>query len=291
MGLLWMLIFVVPPLALAIGVLTLACRLFATRHDKATEAGPWSDRLYSGAKRATLAWCAVTLFAIVAYGVFGLWDIYYLTGWEQFFILCAVPFAAFVWGIAKPRVYVDGKERDKNGRYGAWVALAFLMFLVFTPTFGIMRTIAPFRTDSYRDHSRIEIKSEEWSWLRFRIAQPLASALIPREAKDIELSYTPPAILSLGGVAEMRCRVEMYDLLAFAKAHEYKFQSESIERNFCKNGCGDCDFVWHTWRKYNGNAEYPANFLAYNYRVGTCGGVSFFYDTTNKTLYAQWSSN
>ena len=287
---LFMLIVATPAVILAIAVLTLTCRLVATRHDKAENAGPWSDRLYSAAKRATLSWCAVTAFTVVAYGVLGLWDIWYLTGWEQFFILCAIPAVAFVWGLARPRMYWDGLERDRNGRYGAWVVLSFLMFLVFAPTFAIMRTILPFRTDSYRDGRRMEITSEEWNSRRFRLAQPVASALIPREARDIELSYTPPAIMELGGVAEMRCRVAKDDLLAFAKAHKYTFQSESVERNFCKNGCGDCDFVHIVWSKYN-SEPYPKDFLAYNFRYSTCGGYSFLYDVTNKTLYAEWSSN
>lgn len=293
MDLLIFIIFIIatPAVILAIAVLTLTCRLVATRHDKAENAEPWTDRLYSAAKRATLSWCAVTAFAVVAYGVFGFWDIWYLTGWEQFFILCSIPAAAFAWGMARPRIYRDGLERNRNGRYGACVVLSFLMFLVFAPTFAIMRTILPFRTDSYRDGWPMEITSGEWSSRRFRLAQPVASALIPREARDIELRYTPPVIGNLGGEAEMRCRVAKDDLLAFAKAHKYTFQSKSVERNFCENGCGDCDFVWNVWHKYNGNAPYPPDFLAYNYRFATCGGFSFLYDVTNTTLYAEWSSN
>ena len=194
---LFMLIVGTPAAILTNAVLTLTRRLVATRHDKTANEEPWSDRLYSAAKRATLSWCAVTAFAVVAYGVFGLWDILYLTGWEQFFLLCGIPAAAFAWGMEKPRIYRDGLERDRNGRYDAWVVLSFLMFLVFAPTFAIMRTIAPFRTDSYGDGRRMEIASKEWNSRRFRLAQPLASALIA--ASDASWPSASKAMVTLSG--------------------------------------------------------------------------------------------
>jgi hypothetical protein len=112
--------------------------------------------------------------------------------------------------------------------------------------------------------------------------------------------------LDFGGSAELRCHVEKEDLLVFAKDRGYEFQSESVSRNDCKDGCEDCDFIHIVWEKFNRFAvcskdehsspewkvsPYPKDFLAYNYRYKTCGGFSFLYDVATKTLYACWSSN
>lgn len=284
-GLLSLVLLVAAPIVSAL----LVYKLFKTRYDGRVSSGeivtPWSSRIYSAAKRATLAWTAVMLFCVVA--VIGVGDARLLPGYGDHWLMVAVPVAAFVWGLAKPRVYTDGFERDKNGRYGAWLMLSIVLFFVFMPFWGTMQMIAWYRS---ADRSVVEIHAEEWSYWRFRMS-PVAPKMIPWAAKDIDFHYTPPAFLGLGGSAEVRCKVEKDDLLAFAKSHGYEFQGESIDRNSCTNGCGDCDFVSSVLHKYNGSIQLPKSFLAYNYRYSTCGGYSFLYDIATKTLYAQWSSN
>ena len=280
-------------IALPIGVIMLVYRLVDTRNDgrvaKGKSAPPWSDGLYSAAKRATLAWAVEIAFCIVAYAGIGFNDIRSLPGQCHFWLMVAIPIAAFVWGLVKPRIYTDGVKRDRDVRYDAWIVLAFLLFFVFAPVFWVTRTIAPFRNVD-RESGRIEMRADAWDAWRFRNS-PIAPNMIPWDAKEIAFSYLPPALLGLGGSAELRCKVEKDDLLAFAKARGYEFQAESLTRNFCANGCGDCDFVHQVWRKYNGDIPYPKDFLAYSYRYATCGGYSFFYDVAAKTLYAEWSSN
>ena len=206
--------------------------------------------------------------------------------------MLALPVVAFTWGIMKPRAYSDGVERVKNGRIGAWITLAILLFPMFTIVFFISRPIAPYlHRIGNPQSSEMVIRAPGWNAWTFRMAD-VAPDMIPWNATDIELKYTPTkGLLPLGGRAELRCKVEKDDLLAFAKARGYEFQSESVSHNSCAKGCGDCDFVWHVWYKYNGDTPYPNDFLAYNYRYATCGGYSFFYDVNMKTLYAQWSSN
>lgn len=293
MGIVMLLIAFVMLVAIPLSALGRVVHLFRTRHDKCADAGeevePWSSRLYSASKRATLAWAAEIAFCLVVYLGIGWYDSQWLPEEYHFGMLCIIPIVAFAWGVARPRAYKDGVERAQNGRCLAWLALAILLFPIFAVTFGVSRPIAPFL---HRERGRKEqiIRADKWSAWKFRMAD-VAPEMIPWAATDIELVFRPCAVLGLGGHATMRCRVERDDLLAFAKARGYEFQSESIERNACMDGCGDCDFVWQVWRKYNGNDPYPADFLAYNYRYATCGGYSFFYDVTTETLYAEWSSN
>ena len=279
--------------AIPLSALGRVVHLFRTRHDKCSndgeEAEPWSSRLYSASKRATLAWAVEIAFCIVVYLGIGWYDSQWLPEECHFWILCAIPISAFACGFARPRVYKDGVERVQNRRGVAWLALAVLLFPIFAMTFGISRQIAPF-LHRERDCRELTIRADKWSAWKFRMAD-VAPEMIPWSATDIELVFRPCAVLGLGGHATMRCKVERDDLLAFAKARGYEFQSESIERNACTNGCGDCDFVWQVWRKYNGNDPYPPDFLAYSYRYATHGGYSFFYDVSAKTLYAEWSSN
>ena len=253
------------------------------------EARLWSNRLYSASKRAALAWTAEILFCAVVYIGFGWYDEQCLPEQYYLWIMVALPIASFAWGLARPRVYKDGAEREKNGRGQAWFTLAVLLFPIFIVTFAVSHSVATC-LHGRRDVKERIIRADEWSAWKFRMAD-VAPEIIPPGATDIELAYRPCALFCLGGHATLRCNVERDDLLAFAKTRGYEFQPESIERNACSGGCGDCDFIGESWRKYNGDAEYPVDFLAFNYRRATCGGHSFLYDVTNKTLYAEWSSN
>ena len=278
------------PLA-TIGCIICLCRTIGDGRSAASEtASPWSCRLYSASKRATLAWVAEMAFCAVTYAGFGFYDVRWLPANCHYFLMVAIGIAAFVWGFVLPRTYTDGAERVKNGRARSWTALAILLFFVFSVVFLVSRIIVPFRNVE-SGSNMIEIRAAKWNPWEFRMAS-IAPNIIPWDATDIELRFTPiTGLLPLGGYAELRCKVERNDLLAFAKTRGYEFQSESIERNACTNGCGDCDFVGQVWRKYNGYDPYPADFLAYNYRYATCGGYSFLYDVANATLYAVWSSN
>ena len=273
----------------------LVVRLFRTRNDKCANDGelvrPWSSRLYSASKRATLAWAAEITFSIVVYLGLGWHDSQGLPARYHFCLMVAVPIAMFAWGFVWPRVYEDGMERVKNARGPTWLSLAILLFPVFSATFALSHCLAPLlHMESVKREKDIVICADKWSSWKFRMAD-VAPKMIPWAATDIELVYRPCKFLSLGGHAMMRCRVSKSDLLAFAKNRGYKFQSESIERNSCQDGCGDCDFIWQVWRKYNAEAAYPTDFLSYNYRFATCGGYSFLYDVTAETLYGEWSSN
>ena len=274
-----------------IGCIICLCRTIGDGRAAAGEAAaPWSCRLYSASKRATLAWVAEMAFCVVAYAGFGFYDARWLPANYHYFLMVAISIAAFVWGFVWPRTYTDGAERVKNGRALSWTVLTILLFFVFSVVFLVSRIIVPFRNVESGSNT-IEICAAKWNPWEFRMAS-IAPDMIPWDATDIELRFTPmTGLLPLGGHAELRCRVERDDLLAFAKARGYEFQSDSIVRNVCTNGCGDCDFVWMVWHKYNGNDPYPADFLAYNYRYATHGGYSFFYDVAAKTLYAEWSSN
>ena len=273
----------------------LVVRLFRTRNGKCANDGelvrPWSSRLYSASKRATLAWAAEITFSIVVYLGLGWHNSQGLPARYHFCLMVAVPIAMFAWGFVWPRVYEDGMERVKNARGPTWLSLAILLFPVFSATFALSHCLAPLlHMESVKREKDIVICADKWSSWKFRMAD-VAPKMIPWAATDIELVYSPCKFLSLGGHAMMRCRVSKSDLLAFAKKRGYKFQSESIERNSCQDGCGDCDFIWPVWRKYNADAAYPTDFLSYNYRLATCGGYSFLYDVTAETLYGQWSSN
>lgn len=237
-------------------------------------------------------WVSEIIFCVVIFVGLGYYDSSFLPMRYYYWLMLALPVVAFTWGIMKPRVYSDGVERVKNGRIGAWITLAILLFPMFTIIFFISRPIAPYlHRIGNPQSSEIVIRATEWNAWKFRMAD-VAPDMIPWDATDIELKYTPTkGLLPLGGRAELRCKVEKDDLLAFAKARGYEFQSESVKRNSCAKGCSDCDFVWQVWHKYNGDTPYPNDFLAYNYRYATCGGYSFFYDVNTKTLYAQWSSN
>ena len=287
-------IFAAIPISAVLAIFRVV-RLFRTRNDKCVNDGevarPWSSRLYSASKRATLAWAAEIAFSIVVYLGIGWHDSQWLPARYHFCLMVVVPAAMFAWGFVKPRVYEDGLERVKNARGTSWLTLAILLFPVFSATFALSHCLAPLlHMESVKKEKDIVICAEKWSAWKFRMAD-VAPNMIPWAATDIELVYSPCKFLSLGGHAMMRCRVSKDDLLAFAKARGYKFQSESIERNSCQNGCGDCDFIWQVWRKYNADAAYPTDFLAYNCRFATCGGYSFLYDVTAETLYGQWSSN
>ena len=283
-------------IVLPIATLAMVVRLCRTIGDgrvaKGETAGPWSRRLYSAAKRTTLVWVSEIVFCVVAFLGLGYYDSSFLPGRYHYWLMLALPVVAFTWGIMKPRVYSDGVERVKNGRIGAWITLAILLFPIFTVVFFISRPIAPYlHRIGTPQSSEMVIRAPEWNAWTFRMAD-VAPDMIPWDATDIELKYTSTkGLLPLGGRAELRCKVEKDDLLAFAKARGYEFQSESVSHNSCAKGCGDCDFVWQVWHKYNGDTPYPNDFLAYNYRYATCGGYSFFYDVNTKMLYAQWSSN
>ena len=285
-------ILIVLPIATLVMVVRLCRTIGDGRVAKGETAGPWSCRLYSAAKRMTLVWVSEIIFCVAVFVGLGYYDSSFLPVRYHYWLMLALPVVAFTWGIMKPRVYSDGLERVKNGRIGAWITLAILLFPIFTIVFFISRPIPPYlHRIGNPQSSEIVIRAPEWTAWTFRMAD-VAPDMIPWYATDIELEYTPTeGLLPLGGRAELRCKVEKDDLLAFAKARGYEFQSASVKRNFCANGCGDCDFVWHVWHKYNGDTPYPNDFLAYNYRYATCGGYSFFYDVNAKTLYAQWSSN
>ena len=300
-----LLLFLLVEIVITIHVVKMVVKLFATRNEppKGGDAPPWSDRLYSAAKRASLTWTAEILFCLVAYAGIGFFDTRLVPGKFHYWIMVTVPSVAFAWGVIGPRRYEDGIDRVKNGRRRAWVSLAIFLFFLFTPVFFITR--APMRIWFNANPETIEISASGWNCWRFRNAR-VAADMIPWDADEITFTYRAPVLLSLGGSAELRCHVEKEDLLAFAKARGYEFQSESISRNACKNGCGDCDFIHIVWEKFNRFAvcskdahsssewevsPYPEDFLAYNYRYKTCGGFSFLYDVATKTLYACWSSN
>ena len=287
-------IFAAIPISAVLSIFRVV-RLFRTRNDKCANDGevvrPWSSRLYSASKRATLAWAAEITFSIVVYLGLGWHNSQGLPARYHLCLMVAVPIAMFAWGFVRPRVYEDGMERVKNARGPTWLSLAILLFPVFSATFALSHCLAPLLPmESVKREKDIVICADKWSSWKFRMAD-VAPKMIPWAATDIELVYSPCKFLSLGGHAMMRCRVSKSDLLAFAKKRGYKFQSESIERNSCQDGCGDCDFIWSVWRKYNADAAYPTDFLAYNYRYATCGGYSFLYDVTAETLYCEWSSN
>lgn len=283
-------------LVLPIVTFAMVVRLCRTIGDgrvtKGEVAESWSSRLYSAAKRMALVWVSEIAFCVVVFVGLGYYDSSFLPGRYHYWLMLALPVVAFTWGVMNPRVYSDGAERVKNGRVGAWITLAILLFPMFTIVFFISRPIAPYLHRIVNPkNSEIVIRAPEWSAWKFRMVD-VAPDMIPWEATDIELKYTPiEGLLPLGGSAELRCQVEKDDLLAFAKARGYEFQSVSVKRNSCANGCGDCDFVRQVWYKYNGDSSYPTDFFAYNYRYATCGGYSFFYDVNTKMLYAQWSSN
>lgn len=275
----------------ALGCIIHLCRTVGEgRAAKGENAAPWSCRLYSASKRAALAWTVEMVFCAVAYAGFGFYDARWLPAGCHWFLMVAISVAAFAWGFAFPRTYTDGAERSKNRRGLAWTALAVLLFFVFSAVFLVSRIIVPFR-NATSESGMIEIRADKWSAWEFRTAS-VAPAMIPWDAKDIDFIFSPiTGLLPLGGLAELRCMVEKDALLAFAKARGYGFQADDVSRNACTNGCGDCDFVWQVWRKYNGDAPYPKDFLAYNFRYASCGGYSFLYDVGSKMLYAQWSSN
>ena len=292
-----LIIFVVMLVAIPLFALGRVMHLFRTRNDKCAnggeEARPWSSRLYSATKRAALAWAAEMLFCVVVYfgmGV-GWYDIRWLPRHYDVWVMVAVPVAAFAWGCVMPRIYMDGMERVRNGRRSAWFELAVLLFPVSMVVSLLSRQMAPVVHRGMGGAERvIEIRADKWDSWRFRMVD-VAPDMIPWGATDIEIVYQPCNLLGLGGRATIRCKVDRDNLLAFAKNRGFEFQSESIERNACTDGCGDCNFVGQVWHKYNGNAEYPSDFLAYNFRIATCGGYSFLYDVENETLYGEWSSN
>lgn len=278
-------------------VSVLVDRLAKTRNAWRTEApvgggGPWSCRLYSAAKRATLAWCAAISLCVATFVFACISGSCLLPGSVLYWGLAAVPVAVFVWGYARPRMYVDGADRVANGRRKAWTGLAGLLFLVFSFAFvfsqSVARNLVAWRSVDY-GNGVMDIHAAEWSAGKFWVA-PVASEMIPPKAKDIDFSYHPTLPLTkFGGDAKLRCKVAKDDLLSFAKWRGYSFQSESMELNSCRSGCGDIDFVGSVLHEYGGH--YPSRFLAYNYRGSDCGGYSFLYDEDEKTLYACWSSN
>ncbi|MCR5414063.1 MAG: hypothetical protein K6F50_04970 [Kiritimatiellae bacterium] len=291
MGVVLTLLAGVAMLAVPVCIIVKVMTLFATRNDgrvgKGGSATPWSDNLYSAAKRATFAWVAVTLFCVVAYGILGFSGAVFLPWSGHFWMLVAVPVLAFAWGLLRPRIYADGVDRERNGRGDAWIVLSFLLLLVFLPVFFVTRGIVPFKHVD-KDTGMIQVRSDKWDDEKFSMF-PIACRIVPPKAFDIEFDFSP-GVMRLGALAELRCKVEKGDLIAFAESCGYEFQSESIDRNSCKNGMGDVTFADHVWRKYN-KGLLPIDFLAYNCRYANAGGVSFLYDVAAGTLYAQWSSN
>ena len=267
-------------------------RLFAGRRGDLGSA-PFRNRLYSGLKRMSCAWCVEIAVCALAFVVLGYWNLGFIPYASHFLCLVGVALLAFAWGILYPRVYVDGRNRVKSGQRLAWGLLAFYLFFVLCVAFVAVNVIAGVGFGGHKNPREFVIESPVYEAGKFRIAGRVATKMIPPGATDIKFSYRHGLGGALGGQAELCCRVEKGALLAFAKDKGYAFRSDSYTFNACAEGPQACGFIHMVWEKYNPSKKttYPKEFLAYNYRYATCGGYSFFYDVKAKTLYANWASN
>ena len=267
-------------------------RLFAGRRGDLGSA-PFRNRLYSGLKRMSCAWCVEIAVCALAFVVLGYWSLGFIPYASHFLCLVGVALLAFAWGILYPRVYEDGRNRVKLGRRLAWGLLAFYLFFVLCVAFVAVNVIAGVGFGGHKNPREFVIESPVYEAGKFRIAGRVATKMIPPGATDVKFSYRPGLGGALGGQAELCCRVEKGALLAFAKDKGYAFRSDSYTFNACAEGPQACGFIHMVWEKYNPSKKttYPKEFLAYNYRYATCGGYSFFYDVKAKTLYANWASN
>ena len=180
---------------------------------------------------------------------------------------------------------------------GCVVALGLLVAVVGVFLWRVKCAFTPERRD-------VLLTSTAYDAERFRAARPILEAMVPQAASNIELRLIwvcggimggpRDEIGGLGAGAELRCEVTQEGLAEFAKENKYTFQSESYVKNFCTDERAkiDCaDWFGVVYKRYNGNYDYPKNFLSYNCIYPSCAGFSFFYDVEKNVLYGHWGSN
>jgi len=258
---------------------------------------PYRSRWYSGGKRFMLSLLAANFLLPVAIVLAGKCP-RLMQAWEYCgeclmvlaFVLCLL---ALIWGVVRPREYVDGKSRSGVscivGLFGLSVVLALTMMTV--------GAIAVFQMQS---PGKVDITLPAYSAAEFKRhrAQYVAKRLVPEGGTDIRMTWNRGAFIG-GSWAEFRCTCTQEALGDFARENGYVFQKESISRNDCpekwpRNFPKDVDFIHSTWQRYHDAEDcpgYPTKFLAYNCRYPSCRGFSFLYDMENQVLYGSWASN
>ena len=286
------------------------------------DALPFRDRTFSALKRSALAWAwGMLALGLVSAVLAALpWPVPFpVIGWS-------VPIAAVLaglWGALRPRIYVDRVDRVGNGARIGWLLLAIALPLVYVPVCFLCAALANtgFGGMGLRRGEKpkaYHMTAERYSTAKFAFASPVSGKMIPDDATDIVFDFRFGLFggTMLGAGAELKCKVSREGLERFAGTNGYKFRSDSYEKNECADGPQNCDWIRMTFDKYNPPrpttrwqsgekmpdgtwkwtpgtepVELPKKFLAYNYRYGTCGGYSFFYDVDRQVLYACWDSN
>ena len=254
-------------------------------------------RWHSGIVRASIAmlFCHIGVFA--ASVLLNLcnpdWLVRHRILVGAFWIIVAIPTLVFLWGCVSPRKYQDGKRRAGLSHLVGITIACGIQGLLLLIAFGLVYIFPGASSECV-----IQTATRDTKIFRAYRAAAIADRLIPDNAQDITLYFNPGDWLG-GGHAELRCNCTLEELQAFAIKQGYVFQSESIKTNAnpTTGSSMDGDHIRVAWMRFHlegsdfAPPEYPREFLAYNYRYGNGGGLSFLYDVPNRTLYATYAHN
>ena len=210
-----------------------------------------------------------------------------------FWIIVSSPILVFLWGCVSPRKYQDVKRRTGLSHLVGITIACGIQGLLLLIAFGLVYIYPGASSECV-----IQTATRDTKIFRAYRAAAIADRLIPDNAQDITLYFNPGDWLG-GGHAELRCTCTLEELQAFATKQGYAFQNESIKTNAnpTTGPSMDGDHIYVAWMRFHPERsdfappEYPTEFLAYNYRYGNGGGLSFLYDVPNRTLYATYAHN
>jgi hypothetical protein len=268
------------------------------RSSLASERAPSEKpRWHSGIVRASTAifCCHIVVFAAsVLLNFFRTdWLVRHRIMVGVFWIIVSSPILVFLWGCVSPRKYQDGKRRTGLSHLLGITIACGIQGLLLLIAFGLVYIIPGASSECV-----IQTATRDTKIFRAYRAEAIADRLIPDNAQDITLYFNPGDWLG-GGHAELRCTCTLEELQAFATKQGYAFQNESIKTNAnpTTGPSMDGDHIYVAWMRFHPERsdfappEYPTEFLAYNYRYGNGGGLSFLYDVPNRTLYATYAHN
>ena len=210
-----------------------------------------------------------------------------------FWFIVSSPILVFLWGCVSPHKYQDGKRRTGLSHLVGITIACGIQGLLLLIAFGLVYIFPGASSECV-----IQTATRDTNIFRAYRAAAIADRLIPDNAQDITLYFNPGDWLG-GGHAELRCTCTLEELQAFATKQGYAFQNESIKTNAnpTTGPSMDGDHIYVAWMRFHPEGsdfappEYPTEFLAYNYRYGNGGGLSFLYDVPNRTLYATYAHN
>ena len=254
-------------------------------------------RWHSGIVRASTAifCCHIVVFA--ASGLLNFfrpdWLVRHRIMVGVFWIIVSSPILVFLWGCVSPRKYQDGKRRTGLSHLVGITIACGIQGLLLLIAFGLVYIFPGTSSECV-----IQTATRDTKIFRAYRAAAIADRLIPDNAQDITLYFNPGDWLG-GGHAELRCTCTLEELQAFATKQGYAFQNESIKTNAnpTTGPSMDGDHIYVAWMRFHPEGsdfappEYPTEFLAYNYRYGNGGGLSFLYDVPNRTFYATYAHN